>query len=269
MVRPPQMRADEAERMRRKARHRKIVFGFFIFLGLIIVLESPLTRVRQFMVTGNLTIPAGQILQDTTLHKGMSLWEVSSALVTKQIIAKEPMVQSVDVHTDFLRGTVSLTIHEKHVVAIYASQGKFYNLLNDGVLYGSTSSSAGFAFPLVTVSETVHLQQGALLNPDVRTLCRQLSQLDSGQLADVSEIHVSQNGVLTIYLTNGFVAKCDVGALKAAMPNIDEAVTYFASKGYVPGLIDFTGPPPYRYTPLSTQVQNVQKGGVSQNANQG
>ncbi len=248
---------------RRKARNRKIILSFFLFLGVIVVLESPLTRVRTFVVSGNRTVPASKILGDTTLHVGMNLWQVSQEGTSEQIEKKEPIVQSVSVNTDMMRGIVSLEITEKHIVAIYEVGGKFYNLLNDGTAYQDIGVLGGLPFPVLTTEQGTPVKLGQIVNQDVGQVCRRLSLVDHQNLSSISEVHVDGHGVVLVYLDNGFVVTCTEAQLDAALPTAREAVQYFSSKGYQPGMIDLTGPPPYRYTPFSKVKANetVKKGG--------
>ncbi len=241
---------------RRKARNQKIVFGFFLILGIIVVLESPLTRVRTFEISGNRTIPAAKIMQDTTLHVGMNSWQVRGGTVSQQIMDKEPLVQSVAVKTDFIRGVVSLQITEKHIVSIYEASGKFYNLLNDGTAYQEVSANSGFSFAIVTTEKSEPVKLGQVVNPDVQLVCRQLSQISDLSLSTVSEIHIVGQGDAIVYLDNGFVVTCSQTQLGVALPDAREAVAYFSSKGYQPGMIDLTGPPPYRYMPFARKPVN-------------
>jgi cell division protein FtsQ len=249
----------EPERIKRKSRNRKVVIGFFLFLGVVVVLESPLARVRGFTVSGNRSISAGELLKDTTLRTGMSLWQVNGAQVQSQIRAHEPLVDKVTVHTSLTQGVVSLQVFEKKVVALYESSGKFYTLLSDGVIYTPVASSNGFYYPIVTSTVTAHL--GQVVSPDVQVLCRQMSLQGSPTNESVSQVRILQNGVATVYLNNGFVGQCSVSEYEAALVTIHEAVQYFLSRGYPPGMVDMTGAPPYRYTPFSKPSVSKSKTG--------
>jgi cell division protein FtsQ len=241
---------------RRKARNRIVVFGFFMFLGIVIILESPLTRVRSVVVSGNRTILETKLIQDANLHSGQSLWQINQGAVAQKIMAKEPLVQSVSLHTDMMRGIVSLQITEKHIIAIYEAAGKFYNLLNDGTAYQEIGATNGFSFPLVTTANGQVPTVGQIVNKDVGQVCTQLGELSQENLSTLSEIHVVAAGNVEIYLDNGFVATCPGQQLAAALPSIHDAVGYFSSRGYRPGMIDLTGPPPYRYTPFAPSKQS-------------
>jgi cell division protein FtsQ len=250
---------------RRKARNRKVVLGFFLFLGIVVVLESPLTRVRSVVVSGNRTILQTKLIQDAKLHSGQSLWQVNHAEIAQKVIAKEPLVQSVSVKTDVMRGIVSLQITEKHIIAIYEAAGKFYNLLNDGTAYQELGVTQGFSFPLVTTENGKMPKIGQIVSPDVGQVCNQLEQIDKANLSTISEIHIVASGNAEVYLDNGFVATCPEKQLANALPSVHDAVSYFSSKGYAPGMIDLTGPPPYRYTPFvpaeADKSQTAKKGG--------
>lgn len=237
---------------------RKLVIVFFLFIGLVILLESPLTRVRKIAVTGNKSVPAAAILAAAPLHTGMSLWQVNHGETQTAITAKQPMISSVSVHVNYWDGQVGLQVTEKHIVAILESDGKFYNLLNDGKVYNTTSTQHGFTWPIVTtdVKASVLSGQGPA-GVDLGQLCGQLAQVPAGLVSSISEIHVNAYGEATVYLNNGFAAQCKVDSFAEAMNKVQDAIQYFLGKGYAPGLVDLTGTPPYRYTPFQ---QSVKKG---------
>ncbi|MCL6445794.1 MAG: FtsQ-type POTRA domain-containing protein, partial [Alicyclobacillus sp.] len=192
---------DEDARRRRKRRNRALVIAFFIFVGLIVFLESPLTRVRTLAVRGNPSIPAARILKDAGLVKGLNMWQVNAAAVQRAVKQREPLVQAVSVHTDFIHGDVLLTIREKHVVAVLSSGGKFYWLLNDGTVFGQAKVASGLRWPLVTVDDGSQVFIGKPLeNGFVSQLCTELAKTPDTDLEDVSEIHVCKFGIATVYM---------------------------------------------------------------------
>jgi cell division protein FtsQ len=247
----PSSLSSKTEDKKGKRWARKLVFGFFLFMGLVILLESPLARVRNISVTGNQTIPAADILAAAPVHQGMSLWQVNRNETQQAVMDKQPMISSVSVETQYLHGQVIFHVTEKHVVAILESAGKFYNLLNDGKVYNQVSSTGGFPWPIVTSGAISTVQTGQVpAGGDVGPLCTQLANLPVGLSAAISEIHLGSFGEAAVYLNNGFVAQCKVDSFANEMTNVQDAAQYFLGKGYAPGLIDMTGAPPYRYTPF-------------------
>ncbi|OFW77853.1 MAG: hypothetical protein A2201_06715 [Alicyclobacillus sp. RIFOXYA1_FULL_53_8] len=240
------------DRERRRSRNRKLALGFFLFVGVVVVLESPLARVRHLAVTGNRTVPAGAILADLPIRVGASLWQVNARAVEQAILDKQPMIQSVAVSLHPLQGLVDLKVQERHVVAVFSHDGVFYTLLNDGLVYQQVPASNGFAWPIVTASIAVGVAVGKPI-PDtfVANLCEQLGQASAALTENVSEINLNAYGDATLYLNNGFVAQCKEQAFASQLPNIYQAIQYFSSRGYQPGVIDMTGAAPYRYTPFT------------------
>lgn len=247
-----QTRANGEGGRQKRTRVRALILGFFLFLGVVMVLESPLTRVRGMVVTGNASVTEQAILEASDLHKGMSLWQVNASAIADKVTAAEPRVQSVTVHTDYLSGTVTLAIKEKQIVAVLASSGHFYNLLSDGKVYTQAAANAGFTWPLVTSDHLLNVQLGQAPDPAVADICQQLSQIPRDQANLISEVHLDNFGVATVYLVNHFAAECKQDQFATCMKEMTSAVAYFKGKGYAPGLIDMTGGQPYRYTPFST-----------------
>ncbi|WP_051662923.1 cell division protein FtsQ/DivIB [Alicyclobacillus macrosporangiidus] len=235
----------------RKRVSRWLVLAFFVFVAAVVFLESPLTRVRSLSVTGNRMTPASDVLSASGLNAGMSFWQVNGRSVENAIVQRLPLVQSVSVHTDYLSGRVTLAVQEKRLVAVLAAGGRFYDLLDDGMVFRVSPKTSGFVDPIVTADGVVDARPGQVpANPYIPALCRALS---ADRPPDgVSEIHLDRFGVASVYLANGFVAQCPAGDLAARLSKMESAVTYFQNRGYAPGLIDMTGDPPYLYTPFPT-----------------
>lgn len=244
--------ADPMEIQRKKRRNRVVVAAFFLFVGAVALLESPLTRVRGFRVTGNTSIPASTILNAAQLHKGMSLWQVNAAHVSADVVSKNTLVQSVSVHTDVLSGIVTVQITEKHVVALYEANGTFYRVLDDGEIFGTIAPVNGFSWPIVTTAHHVKVSEGQAV-PVVGwlPLMSELGKTSPAFLANVSQLELDSFGLVTVYFSNGFAGRCQASQLAQKASTIQAAVAYFSGKGDRPGLIDVSSGPPYEYTPFS------------------
>jgi len=257
----PNTRNDEAG-IKRKPQvwTQRIVFAFFIFIGLVVLLESPLTRIRQITVAGNRTISAATIIKSAGLHTGMSLWQVNDGAVKQHVVSHQPLIQNVDVQIHALTGTVNLTIQQKSVVALLHWKNAYYQLLNDGTVYAKAPTYTEAALPYVTVNGLTALTVGEIPSfIGLVPLCQQLSQLNVGELAGVSQIVLNSYGIATVYLENGFGVQVEAVKFAVVMGQIQAVLQYFISRGYGPGLIDMSGQPPYRYTPFQQAKQGGRK----------
>ncbi|WP_304458357.1 cell division protein FtsQ/DivIB [Alicyclobacillus sendaiensis] len=251
------------ERERRKARNRRIVVSFFAFIGLVAVLESPLARVRHIEVSGNTTVPMAQIVASSGIAYGESLWEVNRKRAASDIVAKVPMVDHAAISVSWPSGTVSIRVHERDVVAVYADPSGFYELMSNGYVYQKIPSAMGLPYPIVTAQDS-KLSVHGMAPAAVSSVCRQLASVPASELIGVSEIHVNGDGTVTLYLDNDFEVLADVADLRGSVAAIQPTIRYFVGKGYRPGLIDLTGSPPYRYTPFaSLPNSNVKTPAVS------
>lgn len=237
----------------KRNRNRIIAVGFFLLIGIVVLVESPLTRIRTLQVAGNTAIPQATVLKDAGLHTGMNLWQVNAPVISHRLSSREPLVQSVAVHINWLHGDVGLQIHEKHVVAIFAANGSFYRVLNGGDAYDKVSSTAGFPWPIVTSTEPARVVLGqAIPVTGMTLLSEQLGQVSPSFLDEVSQIQLDRYGDAVVYLNNGFAARFVVQHFRASVSTIETAVSYFSSKGYRPGLVDVTSGPPYEYVPFAS-----------------
>lgn len=237
--------------MRRKHRNRILVLTFFVFVGIVIALESPLTRIRTINVVGSPSASASRIISESKLKPGMSLWQINQSAVQAAIRKQEPVVDAVHVHTDYLKGHVTLQVLQKNVVAVFVEQGKYYNVLNDGTVYNEINGNSGFQQPLLTSVSSIPVTVGRpVANASAVELCKQLVHVSANNLADVSEIQVDKLGTATLFLSNGFEVRLSIDDFAATMPQVKAAVDYFIQQGYKPGMLDMSGQPPYLYSPL-------------------
>ena len=190
----------------------------------------------------------------------MNFWQVNRAAVQAAVVSQLPMVQAVGVQTDIWNGQVTLLVKEKHFVAVYEQGGTFYTLLNDGTVIQTEPRLTGLPYPLITSDSTAPVKLNQRLGSDIQILCAQLAKTSVSQLLNVSELHVVHDGAVNVYLDDGFEVTVSASAFEVGLANAAQAVAYFIAKGYAPGQIDFTGSPPYRYTPFQGS-NNPLKGG--------
>lgn len=243
---------------RNKLWTRRIVFAFFIFIGLVVLMESPLTRIRHIVVQGHSVVDS-LVVHDSGLRQGMSLWQVNAGAVAHRIMSGEPLVERVDVHTDYFSGTVTLGLTAKKQVAVYEQGGNLYSLLSDGTVYQSIKRGAVLTLPLVeSASSQVRIQTGTVATvPGIVQLCKELGQAKQSELGQISQIVLNQYGDVTMYLDNGFAVQTGAGQVASTLSTVGGVITYFTGQGYGPGLIDMTGQPPYRYTPFQPRANSA------------
>jgi cell division protein FtsQ len=245
-------RRTPEEIMRRKRRNRVLVLAFFIFVGLVIALESPLTRIRTISVAGNRSVPSNRIVGESHLKKGMSLWQINQGAVQSAIRSREPVVDKVTVQTDYLHGQVTLHVSQKNVVAIFVQNGRFYNLLSDGTVYNEINGNSGFQEPIISAVQTEQVSVGKRIpNSSIAKLCEKIADVARKYFVSVSEISVDKLDTATLYLNNGFEVRLSIPDFSQTMPKVDTAVSYFVQQGYKPGMLDMSGQPPYIYSPLT------------------
>lgn len=230
---------------------RRIIFAFFVFIGLVVLLESPLTRIRHISVAGNQGVDTSAVVGASGLHSGMSLFQVNKSAVTARILNQEPLVQSVSVKVDFPSGKVALTIHQKTIVAATQVGNSFYELLNDGTVFRKVPLQSLGNIPLLQVSSSAKMQVGQVPGiTGLKALCEQVAKLPASSFQTISQISLDNFGDATVYFENGFAAQVSASSFSQTLVDVPDVILYFTKQGYGPGLIDMTGQPPYRYTPF-------------------
>lgn len=247
----------DLERLRRKRRNRMVVVAFFCVIGIVVVLESPLTRVRSITVSGNSSISSKKLLQEAELHQGESLWQVNPGAIQHAILHKEPLVESVQVHRNFAQGSVALAVSQKKVVAFLQQGGTFFDVLNDGTVYRKVSTTANFTLPIITLDAGPQATVGERIkDSDVTKLCQTLSTLQPVQVRHMSQFTFDGLGSATLYMDNGYEIVLAVAKLSQELGSVQSVMSYFENLGYPPGLIDMSGEPPYSYTPFPSGKGN-------------
>ncbi|WP_026961668.1 cell division protein FtsQ/DivIB [Alicyclobacillus herbarius] len=243
-------------RQRRRVRNRILIACFFAFVGVVVFLESPLTRVRYVEIEGNTDVPANRVKSEASVQPGMSLWQVNPSAVAESLKRQEPTIESVQVKTDYTHGTVTLTLRQKHIVAIFQSAHQFYTLLADGTVFKRVSASDGFPHPILSTTKHTQVNLGQRIgNSFVVQACQQIAKLSDRQVASVSQIQIDAYGTASVFLNDGFEADVPTSELAQRMPDVVTAAAYFRKRGYPPGVIDMAGPPPYRYIPFANSAQ--------------
>lgn len=199
----------------------------------------------------------------------MSLWQVRPGRVEHHIENQLPLVQSVDVHTDYTQRTVTLTVREKSFVAVLLTGKKAYRLLDDGTVYDAVSLSKAQQLPLIetTGNVAVHVGQPTAIT-GLSSLCKQMLSLTAVERNAISEISLNPYGDVTVFLENGFAVQCASASFGATMKQVPGVIAYFTKAGYGPGLIDMTGQPPYRYSPYQLGATTSNSGTSSNGTSQ-
>ncbi|WP_347347066.1 FtsQ-type POTRA domain-containing protein [Nigerium sp.] len=189
-------RSRERVRGRRRVWLRRLVLVVValavVAVGLVGLAQSPVFSVRTVAVSGNKTVPAGQIRQAAAVPLNVPLARVDTAAIAQRV-SVIPGVGSVDVRVE-LPDTVSIAVSER-VVAFVTNQNKKFQWVDpSGQVFNETAQRPGGS-----VLGQLSGNDGQL-RADVATVAQALSPKLRGQ---TKQITASGPDSIEIALTSG------------------------------------------------------------------
>ncbi|UOF89159.1 FtsQ-type POTRA domain-containing protein [Fodinisporobacter ferrooxydans] len=211
---------------------------FFICAAAAIFVESPLSKVRTIQVIGAKQVPADQILQWSQVQKGESIWKVHAAEIQAQIKKHLPLIQRVDVATHYLTGRVDIAVAEKSIAAVYISNAKMYQILNDGTVFAEIPLGSAADKPIISEDKMEQVKVGQkLANSQLAVICSQVGNVAPFVSEQISEIHVNADNTWTVFMKDGNEIELPSGTLETNMKLYPDIQKSIADKKLPPGMI--------------------------------
>ncbi|WP_163970744.1 cell division protein FtsQ/DivIB [Oceanobacillus halotolerans] len=187
---------------RKKKANRRLIFYlsiFFLLISIIVYLQSPLSNVKQVVVTGNSFIEKENVIEESGISVGSNIWMTKISSIEDKI-GDNPIVKSVNV-TRKLPWTIEIDITEHKRVGYIKLDDSYHTILANGVTITATSleSTNGDAPFLFDFTEDTYLNK----------MTDELQKLPDGILNLISEIHwkptESNKNKLLLYMNDGFL----------------------------------------------------------------
>lgn len=193
-------RIPKLKQKRRKRANRRLIFYlsiFFLLICIIIYLQSPLSHVKNFAVSGNEQLTVEEVIEASQLSTNTNIWTIDEDEVEQDIL-NHPFVQDVTVHKK-LPWTIEITLTEHAKVGYVKLASDYHPILGDGSLLEPVSHIDGDAPLLIGFHDDELLQN----------MTHQLNQLPTAILDLISEIHwqpteTDQNKIL-LYMNDGYL----------------------------------------------------------------
>jgi len=183
---------------------------FFVFLVLItgfILLRSPFFEVRNVLVQGNQLIDQGKIKSVSDIAPGANIFKVDLAAGASRL-KLIPMVKDVKV-TRSLPSTVVIDVKERKPLGLLPTGEGFIEVDCDGV-YLQKANAGAPGLPVVTGIQCDIISPGEVVKDgrlgDALTV---ISSMPSEIVADLSEVHVDNDGQIRLYTIEGI--QCRIG----------------------------------------------------------
>ncbi len=206
-------RIPKLKEKRKQKANRRFVFYillFFLMLLVIVYFQSPLSHVRDIRVTGNIHVPADDIIKLSGLTDKTSYWKVSesdiSSKVQKNIQIKEAAIIKK------WPNSIEIKVTEYSRTGYVYKEGKYFPLLESGkLLPGITSVLPADAPLLVDWQHDETLQE----------MAAELHKLPESIKNRISEIHLAPDEAdplhLQIYMNDGYEVSATIRTFSEKM----------------------------------------------------
>lgn|GEM_PF-6606248 len=227
---------------RRRITYTVLILIFFMLLLFAVYIRSPLATVKTVRVKGAVDIAAALLIHDTGIQDGQNLFKVPTASAQQRLLADFPLLRSARIERNFLKQSVTIVVAERAVAGLLEANGGFYTVLADGMVLENNSAGIGVNKPILSTSQALSISLGSKLqNPGLLSICRQLPNIPSAQVAQLSELHVEPvNGRLSIlaFTRDGFEIRMPISHIRASLTLYNEIRRKLALMHVGPGMID-------------------------------
>ncbi|MDI3256148.1 MAG: FtsQ-type POTRA domain-containing protein [Kyrpidia sp.] len=230
---------------KRRFRARMLLIGFLLGSAVALFFGSPLSRVTNIRVEGTHSLSPVEVEQAAGISRGTWWFRVKPGEVADRIKKVFPLAADVQVHLGWT-GTMTISVTEKGVVAVFPAGGAWYRLLDDGTALDVVRPGESIGMPLVTADGAAPVTLGKPVQAAVQA-CKQLAKLSPDLRAQLAEVHLGDPDVWTVYTTDHYelhVPDENFAGRIQWFPKIRDQVK---DKG--PGEIWLTDP--FRYIPFS------------------
>lgn len=192
-------RIPKLKQMRKQKANRRLVIYlsiFFLLIAIIVYIQSPLSNVRNVVVTGNQTLSNEEIMQQSHLMTDTNIWTVKQEDIESQL-SELALIETVEVDKK-LPWTIHIHVTEHKVIGYVEKNREFYPILGNGTVL-STSGNSGDAPIMIDFSEDKYLSE----------MTRELELLPDSILNLISEIYwqptPDNKNKIMLFMKDGFV----------------------------------------------------------------
>src|SRR5690625_4649883 len=110
-------RIPQLKQSRKKKANRRLVFYltiFFLLISVIVYLQSPLSNVKQILISGNSFVVEKEVIELSKVSDTTNIWSIDQKEIAKEIL-DHPVIESVDVKRKF-PSTIEIQITEYDLV---------------------------------------------------------------------------------------------------------------------------------------------------------
>lgn len=230
-----------------------LVGAFLVGASAALFFGSPLSRVNEIRVEGVHSLSREKVAEAAGVPVGTLWLRIKPDAVAERIRDAFPLVAEarVDIHWN---GVVSISVREKDVVAVFPAETAWFRLLEDGTVLDPVRSGESIRAPIITVNRPVSVAPGRPVPVEaVGQACRQLSKLPPELREQLSEIHIEEGDVWTVYSVDRYKLHVPAGSFADRLRWFPAIRDQVRDRG--PGEIWLTEP--FRYHPFRPEKESA------------
>lgn len=193
-------RIPQLKQSRKKKANRRLVFYltiFFLLISVIVYLQSPLSNVKQIVISGNSFVAEEEVIKHSKVTNKTNIWAIDHKEIEKGIL-DHPVIESVDVKRE-LPSTIEIQVTEHDLVGYIRKDNEVHPVLGTGIT---------LPVHIETLSEAP-LMNGFTEESYLKDMTTELEKLPKSILNLISEIHwkpsEENKNKIVLYMNDGYV----------------------------------------------------------------
>lgn len=179
-----------------------VIFVILVLVTGFILLSSPIFEVREVLVRGNHFLSEEKILSVADVGLGVNIFKLKMADITSNL-KYLPLVKEAQVARS-LPSTVVITVVERVPLGLLPSAEGFIEVDEEGV-YLARAGAGSPGLPVITGVQADAVSPGQVCESEqLKSALEVIKGLPPGAAANLSEVHVEQDGQVNIYTTEGY-----------------------------------------------------------------
>lgn len=197
-----------------------IVLIFLIFISAVIFMYSPYVKIKNITVQGYTQITKEEILSAGNINENVKTWTVKDQEVEKNIKEKYNIFKNVTVKSKML-SSIKIDVEEYRLIAQKKlDDGGYQVIMENGQAYNGQIRNS-YNLPIIEKFEN---------NGKLEEVYKNLAQLKTEVLVQISEINNSNDSEIIIYMKDGQKVKAMSSTFAQKLNYYDEISKYIKDK---------------------------------------
>ncbi|MFX4261421.1 cell division protein FtsQ/DivIB [Pelotomaculum propionicicum] len=179
-----------------------IIFVILVLVTGFVLLSSPVFEVRRVLVRGNYYLSEEMILSVADVGLGVNIFKLKMADVSSNL-KQVPMIKEAQVARS-LPSSVVISVVERVPLGLLPSKEGFIEVDEEGV-YLARAGAGTPGLPVITGVQVDITGPGQVIGSEkLKSALDVIKGLPAGSAANLSEVHVDEDGQIKIYTTEGY-----------------------------------------------------------------